>query len=175
MYVQIIATVEGRKFLVDDVFVYGHWIPADGTFRRITYLSWKHVALVGANVAVNCTNNAGTPDCSLPTGVAQPTPLATTTTRSMPEVTSPATEAANCSGQDSNSNETTNEVNITREGTITNTATSHKLNCTEEKSCLKLSTCVGVGTAAGSSTAIFLTIILSFITCCLYKKSMKKG
>ena len=115
MYVQIIATVDDREDLVDDVFAYGQQIPADGTFRRITYLSFKNIALVGANVAVRCIGDVGTPDCSVPTPPPPPTTTAATIIATSSVTAVPGVQAdQNHSGQISNT--ASNEVNSPQEG-----------------------------------------------------------
>lgn len=86
---KITAIMNSEATHLDDVWVYNHPIPADGTFRRITYQSFKQIAIVGVNVRVQCTNDATTADCSVPATImpnpTQITTLApsTTTTVSM--------------------------------------------------------------------------------------------
>ena len=61
---RIVATVDGEEVHLDDVWVFGVDIPvSDGlTFRRISSLSMKSIAIVSLNVAVMCTNEVV--DCS---------------------------------------------------------------------------------------------------------------
>lgn len=61
---RIVATVDGEEVNLDDVWVFGVDIPLSEsfTFRRISSLSLKGIAIVGINVAVMCANEVV--DCS---------------------------------------------------------------------------------------------------------------
>ena len=100
LYARITAIVDEIEVHVDDAWVFGFIIPADGIFRRIARfehicsfhlivllvvfilcfrLSFKQVAIVGVNVKVQCTDGAETENCSVPT--------ATTALSSTPDAT----------------------------------------------------------------------------------------
>jgi hypothetical protein len=98
LFVRITAIVNGEEIHLDDAWVFGSRIPADGVFRRISRLSFKQVAIVGVNAKIQCTNGAETEDCSHPT----------TTTEDIysTDVTTPA----NTSSQDDDYQTTTRDT-----------------------------------------------------------------
>lgn len=118
----ITAIVNSEEVYLDEVWVFGFVIPADGIFRRITFLSFKQVAIVGVNVRVQCTNGAETDDCSVPietTEEIQSTTqdIATTAAASsLPDTENPT------NNQDSSQEDTTTEgVPTTTETTVATT------------------------------------------------------
>lgn len=159
-----ISTIRnGEEVHVDDVWVYGFRIPADGTFRRITYLSFKQITIVGVNIRVQCTNNATTADCS-----AQSSSTQTSAT------------ANNCSRVSTGSQ---SEVPHVIQGYRPAEGTAETSNCSQHEDAeevnedrgVGLPECIGVGVAAGISTAVLLTLITCIITCCAYKQATRKG
>ena len=107
------ATVDGEEVHLDDVWVFGVNIPADNTFRRITALSLKRIAIVGVNVRVMCTN-----DCSEDSTTAAEAAQTTTT-----EVETTSTTAAQTSTTPIETTAattiSTTAIEITTETTIT--------------------------------------------------------
>ena len=185
--------MSGEKVHLDDVWVYGHSIRAGNGFRRITYLSLKHVAIVGVNVRVDCTNGATTDDCSIPpptTGAnsTAPSTVATqdlvteieTTASSIFENTTP-THPVRIKGKENIKSPRHSATYSDAIPTPTVVIADHspKSNCVIKPHGSSLTNftvpqCTGIGIAAGIVCSVLLATIVSTIICCIYCKNSKQ-